>query len=171
MPFDIAALRKRGVEVEVDVFGETLTVTYDPLTIGNPQFREHWWKAQTDTVQKIYQAGETATKGKGKRSAAVATEPSNTTKVRTAWKVWADAVCRLITSWDVEIDGKPVPIEPETFIGNLDDSDVVLDDDGYLVRPKDALLTPDIANMITRAIWEDYNNLGNPPSSKGTNSG
>lgn len=176
MPFDIAALRKRGVDVEVDVFGEKLTVTYDPLTVGNPKFREHWGKAQGARVRKMLNMDADDTpkakpKKKPKKEEAGQEDAGPTTDqmVHAAWTVWAEACCKLIIGWDVVIDGEPVPIEPETFLGS--GIEEVFDEDGYLMRPKGALLTPDIADLISKAIWKDYQELGNPRSSTNSSNG
>lgn len=60
-PIDIAGLRKRGVDVSVPFFGAEITVTYDPITVISPAFRDEWEKRRKELQGELsdWQAQET----------------------------------------------------------------------------------------------------------------
>lgn len=142
MPIDLKALQNKGATLEVEFYGETGEIVYDP-TMFTPQFRTEYLAKQreleAERQQLIRDAAEKAKAGK---------EAELPTPVDIA-RGNARLLTTLVKSWDIiGLDGKPLPVKEDAIL--------------------EALPPAFMAHLIDE-IWNDVRFLGKRPSTTSDN--
>lgn len=97
MPISLRDLQKRGVDLEIEFYGETGIATYDPTTI-NRQYIDAW---QEENRKLAEERGEDASDEQRRLDN-------------------ARQLCKLIKDWDtIGLDGKKMPLDPERIATEL----------------------------------------------------
>lgn len=131
MPISLKELKNRGVEIEVEFFGETGVVVYDPLKL-NQQFKQEWQKRVEERQQARIAAALKPLTAKVKKGTELTPEEQKKyddlsagreavhTDDRQRRVDAATGMCELVKSWDtIGVDGAPMPLDPEVIADQL----------------------------------------------------
>lgn len=152
MPLDVAAFRRKGVELSIQFWGHEIVVTYDPLTVGDPTKRDErasrYQELRADIMRRVRREDD-----------AVPHEDPDVEIEREDERIgWAEVdrpvvemACMMIRSWDITHNDEPVPISVESFQRH-----------GFPSA---------LARTIIREVNQDVEQLGNPTGSDSTANG
>lgn len=198
MPVDIASLKKRGVKVNVEFYGDQIPVTYDPITVSSPAFREEY-NARSRQLQRAY--GEWI---RDEVAAFNATEipenfPQRERLIEAGYETFGDIpksvaalqeafsdleesdARRIVNEMNRISRFEPLDLERQRWAMEAELAVMLIKDWEFVEAgepiPVDVeaftsgVLPPQLARAIIDAIWEDASALGNPNGSGRSRSG
>lgn len=107
MGLSLKALRERKTSVEIEAYGETLIVDYDP-TRFTPEFRSNWFLKAAE----LDAANDAARKA--------ATESGKPFNQSTVYRSNIELMLELVSGWNLlGMDETPVPLELEVIMAQV----------------------------------------------------
>lgn len=194
MPVDIAGLRKRGVDIPIPFFGETITVTYDPITAMNPDFKREWTRKQKEQLSEVGKwveewfeelkqqelpedfPGRDHLIADGKLTyGQIPMRAADLKKLRGIGPATAQAIVNAVNN-DLRIDENEIARRRELVFAKMTcmlvrDWDLTEGGEKLPIEPESFVGLPGLAQTIAAGVFEDIASLGNPKTSNGTRTG
>ncbi len=194
MPVDIAGIRKRGAEVKVPFFGETITVIYDPITAMGPEFKKESKQREKELLAEVgkwveeffenlrqQEIPEGFPARKHLLNAGFTTYgdipllPKDLQKVRNIGPATAQAIVNAVNT-DLRIDETEISRRREHVFAELAcmvvrEWDLTEATVPLAIAPESFEGLPGLAKAITTAIENDIAQLGNSKTSNVTRAG